>query len=323
MAMDWFVCGNPVSGTSDSLVLPITADVPRSDPALGATILLIYFQVSDFETALITGAVDTAAATDAYSFCLFADGLNHYSSTITEPMAGLIANDLAAGTDSILISLNSAPADFLVAAAIALTGVKLLAFGGAPLFADPTLPSFLANFIFDAVAPVVSPTTHSSGIAATIDGGGTITFADPTAATDEGWAWSDGEIAFYTANPPDETTDHLGWTWSDPTIDDFLQWDIDTGAGRAQTAIGVGTVIPSAAGPSVAGAWGDSSLEANIGALALGVSGEGPGPCSSPPPTSGPSFNRVIPLCETSRPPARSSNRFSRNASGFYLPIAA
>lgn len=292
MTLATFVCGGPVGGNTSSLVIPITADVPRSDAALGATIVLIFLSWNG--PANLLSVTDDATPEDGYSFCLFEDGLNHYATDSTV-LPGLIANDLTNGVHNITITLDGV-APWITAAAIAVTGVNLPASGPAPLFTPP-LTGFLTSLAQQAEAPVGGGGSVALGIGYTIDAADVISFIGPITATDTDWDWVNGELAFYFLRGT-ATSDHLGWTWSDAAITDLLQWDVPEGGSGffAQAAIGLQSVTPGAAGPSVNGIWGDGStgpLSGNGFAL---ISGPGPGPCSTPPVFGNPCFNRVVPV---------------------------
>lgn len=292
-----FVCGEAGAASTDTLVIPITVDVPRTDPDStgGATIILIFYQLSYLSAANITDISDDVGVQDDFSLCVFEDGLNHYG-FLTEPAIGLVVNDLVGATNSITIGLDSV-ADYIQATAVAITGIGPGASDWPGLPFDPAM-TWIAGVISQfAEAPVGAPTSTSQGLGWTQTGSPTVTFGNPTGATDEDWDWQTGDLAFYWIQQNSSTSDQGGWTW-DGAISDFNQWDVDSGIGRFMSfAIGEAAVVPTLAGPSVAGVFGDGSFDAAGSALAL-IGGAGP-VCDTPPPTGGnPVFNNHIRLSE-------------------------
>lgn len=297
MALDYFVCGSAGASSVDSLTIPIDVDVPRTDPTLGATVIWILLQV-DSAGGNATAVSDDAPVDDSYSTCLFSDGLNHYSGD-TNPLAGLIVNPLVAGINNITVTLGGT-VNRVQAVALAITGV-----GGtwptAPFdTADPT-----GHWIFGAIAqaaeaPFGSPSHESIAVEWTDTGGGdTPVIHDPSGATtDRNWDWVSGEVAFYFQNDNSQSSDPIDWTWSDGSIDDFDQYDVDDGTGHWMIfALGVqDPVTPGAQGPSVDGAYGSAGSKFLTSGNALALSsGSGPPPCSTPS-GAAPAFNRVIPI---------------------------
>lgn len=320
MAVAFYECGQ-AAGSTDTLVIPITADIPRSDPIGGATLILIYYQLSYLSAATITAITDDAPidTDDGYSLCIYADGLNHYGIT-GQPLVGLLVNPLVNGANSITVSLDSVP-DWIQAVAVAVTGAGAT-YPSNPL--DPTLAFLPAAISQTAEAPAGAPTSSSGGVGWTQDTFGAITFGNPTAATDGDWDWDTGDVAFYIVQQIGQTSDPVGWTWADAAIDDFVQWDVDPGIGRYQAfALGTAPVVPTLPGPSIAGAWTGGPFTVAGQGLAVVA---GPGPvCASPPPTFGnPTFNKIVPACAARPPAARSAprQRFERTPSGLYLPTA-
>ncbi len=280
MALSYFVCASLVGGTGGTLTLPITADVPRSDPILGATIILVYAQ-SVPGGVTIFGISDDAPIDDGYSLCLFTDGLNHYTNSAAPgpfPNLGLVVNPLTNGVHN--LTVNTDVATWVALAAIAVTGVGG-SWPGLPL--DPSV-SWLYNAIhYASEQPVGGGSSIAQGVS-WADSAGTLTFSGPSGATDTNWDWIGGELAFYALQ--DTSATDLGpWTWTDGAMTDFLQWDVNSGLNFMSTAIGAALVNPGIAAPSLAGAWSDASQNGTGQGLAI-ASGAGP-VCGTPPPPGG------------------------------------
>lgn len=306
MAVAFYEVGRATAASTDTIVIPVTADVPRSDPALGGTLIYVFYQVpfSGFVGG-VSSVVDDAPVDDAYSLCIFADGLNHY--TFGAQLFGLIINPLLSGVNNITLTLTGA-ADFIAAIAIAITGanVDVLNTQGVPptwLYdGDPSSPLIISQSIVGATGSSPFPGAIFTGFM-----GGTVQMVSPPGTvTDENWSWlTASDYAFYVASDVSSSVDELGWTWADGSIADYTQWDIDTSLGGSHDfwsmAFGVQTApTPLAAGPSFDGAWGnagDKTFTA-VGGFAVAA---GPGPTCSilPPPGGGvPIFNNHIRLSE-------------------------
>lgn len=298
------VVGSASAGSTDTLVIPITVAVPRTDPSLGATFVFVFYQLDNASTSTIQTVTDDAPVDDDYSLCLFADGLNHYDPN-TGPVAGLIVNPLIDGVNSITLTFDT-PTALIQAVAIAITGLGAPISWGFPPF-DPSVSWWPGVLLQDpgAEAPVGAPTTISTGVQ--------WTYATPTndveivtpagAVTDENWDWANGQFALYWVAQSAKASDPGAWTWADGTITSLANWHSDTGLGGGQAfmweAIGYGAVTPTLAGPSVAGALDDASSLFGAGGDALAfVAGAGPAPCGTPPGTGVPVFNNHIRLSE-------------------------
>lgn len=293
--LDWFVAGGAVGGGSiDTLVIPIDVDVPRTDPTLGATIMLIFIQTVPGGST-VASVTDDAPVDDAYSLCLFEDGLNHYDATTRFGFVqfGLIVNPLIGGTNSITINM-AGTTTYVEAVAVAVTGV------GADWPSLPLDPA--ADWIATTVAgyeteqPVGGAVASATGVSWEYLTS-VFSIIAPAGAADENWDWIDGVVAFYALEAGNDTD--LGpWAWGDGSIDDFFQWDINAGIGFLSFALGVATVTPGAAGPSLEGTFTDPPVDLTGQGFAL-KNGPGPNCSTPPPPTSGtPIFNNHIRLSE-------------------------
>lgn len=301
-----YVCGGPVSIASDStLVIPITADVPRSTTADGATLVLVFVQLDNDSSSLLDSVTDDSPidTEDGYALCIFEDGFNHYlprADPSAIPTIGLIVDPLLAGVNNIYLQLDSATA-FVEAVAIAITGVGTS--GGAswpssPL--DPGMTWIPAAVTAGAEAPLGGGGGAGKGAAWTYTTLNTVNMLAPagTGGTDQNWDWTEGELAFYFARQNTKITDPGAWTWGDGSIADLVQWQSATGliGPRAWMweAIGYGPITPFAPGASVAGALADASSLFGGSGNTFGFLG-GPGPvCSIPPPTGSPCFNHRL-----------------------------
>lgn len=287
-----FICGTagPSFGVS-SLAIPITTTVPRTDPILGGSVVWIYYTVAG-DVSPSSGVSDDAAPFDAYSFCLYTDGLNYYG-PFTFPTCGLIVNPLIGGVNTITLTFP-APVDYIQAVAVAITGI-----GGSwpapPLDGiDPN--SFIAGATAEAPFPGPATSTSSGGtwILGSHGGGPTDPyFISPfTATTDQTWDWRTGEYAFYFGENS-EPADPLGWTWTDVQIANYSQWSfVDPGSGNTITGVlGIqDPITPGAQAPSVRGTWG-SGLGVGLTGRSRGpLAGAGPPPCVVPPAVNYPVF---------------------------------
>lgn len=297
MALAYYECGRANASGSDTLVIPISADVPRSTPASG-TLIMVFFVDAESENQALTAAVDDTTAEDAYSLCIFADGLNHYEVS-SSPALGLIVNDLVNGVNNITLTFDSA-GTFIQAIAIAVTGVNHPTSSPPPL--DPTL-SGITGGLGGMEAPLGGGSSVAIGPVWHYDVGGAVNFDGPLGATDTNWDWIvPGTIAFYWVASNTKTADPGGWTWTDGTIVDLAQFSVDQGTGFwSAFAIGVqDPVTLGAAAPSVQGTWGDASSKFGTGGNALPMpAGTGPVCSVLPPPGGGvPIFNNHIRLSE-------------------------
>lgn len=120
------VIGVGVADGTNILTIPVTTSVPRSDPAAGASIVLVYLFAAD---AFCTAAADDAPTDSFYSTHLYTDGLNPWGPNPTAfhgiPwIKGLILNPLVGGVNTITLTLNT-PSTFDFAYAFAYTGAQV------------------------------------------------------------------------------------------------------------------------------------------------------------------------------------------------------
>lgn len=285
MALDWFICGGPIGGSGTTLTIPIDVDVPRTDPALGATIILIYGQ-SVPGGSTISAITDDAEPEDAYSLCIFEDGLNHYDITSQFSFVnfGLVVNDLVGGVNSITLTVDPG-ATWYEFVAIAVTGVgPFTAWPSTPF--DPSLSSFFGAVAgYEAEQPVGGGGSFSVGNAWSFDSFGGLSIVSPAGAADMDWDWISGTTAFYTLQTAN-ALDIGPYAWADGGITDFFQWDVNTGVSFILQAIGIAAVSPGSAAPSMNGAW--SGLGFGQGSGQGFALSPGTGPiCDTPPPGGG------------------------------------
>lgn len=300
-----YVCGEAGAGSTDTLVIPVSVDVPRSSQPLGATFVFVYYQLDNDSTSTITGVSDDAPVDmeDGYSLCLFADGLNHYDKD-SGPVGGMIVNPLENGVHSITLTFDT-PTALIHAVAIAVTGIGADPGSAWPLPPlDPAATWWPGSLLAKTEAPVGAPTSTSGSVGWSYDSGSNVVIASPTGAAgvDSNWDWFNGEIAIYNVAKNTASADPGGWGWADGSLVDLAQWSVETGLGGPRDwmwgAIAYGSVSPGAAGPSVAGALGDASSLFGGGGIGFALTG-GEGPfCTTPPPPlfGNPCFNRVIPV---------------------------
>lgn len=157
--------GSALATSSSTVVIPITVNVPRSDPANGATVVVIYETVYySGGSAATSGTVGDDAPMDSfYNTCYYSDGLNHYgnlgvgfigtpfnnyntfssTSTISPPFtsgagfqSAVIFNPLVGGVNNITLTYSPTSPDVVAAYAVAYTGLQL---GGRPQDTPPFL----------------------------------------------------------------------------------------------------------------------------------------------------------------------------------------
>lgn len=293
MAVSAYPCGYAAGSSVSSLVVPITADVPRTDPTLGASLIVV---IGATEIGGHINAIsDDAAATDDYSFCLFDDGLNHYGVN-QNPGVGLLANGLANGVNNITFGFDTT-LGFAQIALIALTGISLPTSNPAPLF-DPTMPTlFCTHFFQHAEFPIGGGSSFGIGVAWSYDSSGIPQWVpgSPAGATDAGWDWITGDVALYYIPGANDTAPLGPWTWTDGSITDLFQAEDTDGSGNySDIVIGLKTITPGSAGPSLAGGWAGGQNPNLTAGYGVGFIGGGGPSCTTPPAGSYPVFGHQI-----------------------------
>lgn len=292
-----YVCGAASAAGASSIVIPISVDVARTDPVLGASFVFIFLQLDNASVANPVSVSDDAPVDDAYSLCLFTDGLNHYDPN-SGPMAGMIVNPLVNGVNNITVTFDAASA-LIQAVAIAVTGIGAPGGWPGPTF-DPSLTWWpTAIFAGPARQPVGVPVSANPGVQwgyATPTNA--VVMTAPTGAVDGNWDWATGEIALYWVDRNTASSDPGGFTWSDGSIVSLADWHPATGLGGGQAYmwenVGYGFVTPTLAGPSLAGALGDASTLFGAGGTGFSLlSGAGP-VCTTPPVFGNPCFNHRL-----------------------------
>lgn len=292
MAISIVQVGSATVTSSDTLVVPVTADVAASDPTLGATILLPFFIPSFSTPPELLSVTDDAPPAGLYGDCYFGDGLNHYIGGELFPPLGLILNPLVGGVTNVTLAFN-AVASFLACTLYAITGVNL------PISSAPAPPpDFLVTDVFHTSE---SPTGSPAHFGDAVQWGwffGPLAIGNPSGAADEGWDWQAGEQALYIVSDNEPSSGHLGWTWADGSISDFDQSEHDGGDGHFYSlAAGLATVTPGSPAPSLDGAWGAGDTQFSAGVGWSFLSGPGPAYCTTPPPAPGnPTFNTLVPV---------------------------
>ena len=117
------VIGTGFADGSDTLKIPVDVDVIRSDPTLGASIVIIYPLNID---VAVLGVSDDAPTDPFYSTHLYTDGSNPYEHQPgTVVWRGLCLNPLSSSTpDTITLQLSGA-STLNAAIAVAYTGVQV------------------------------------------------------------------------------------------------------------------------------------------------------------------------------------------------------
>lgn len=242
------------SGSSPgaSITIPITVDAPRSDPAGGATIVLV-LTITDNGCAPTSNAITDDAATDPfYNTKIFADGLNHYRTNIpllggvntaitTMVSFGLILNPLAASVNNITVPLSGTAQNY-IASVRAYTGVLVntdFASGLWPGFPStdctsrPTTAAF-ANRSFPggmrATAQDLDTLDEAGFVEWTFLSGGNplslpnslpLPYISP--GSDPDWQYENGDLALFGINAPSEAAaDKAFSSWDDGAISTVL-----------------------------------------------------------------------------------------------------
>lgn len=230
-----------------AITIPVTVDVPRSDPTDGATIVLV-LTITDNLSAPSTNAISDDAPTDAfYDTHIFADGLNHYITNVpllggvntgvtVMVSAGLILNPLVASLNSITVPLGGT-ADNYVASARAYTGVLVDTdfdsglWPGSPsddCTSKPVSASFLNRFApggIKATAQDLDTLAEAKFAEWAIDSGGNslslpnsvLPYSFP--GSDPDWQYENGDVALFGINAPNEAAaDKSAMAWDDGAI---------------------------------------------------------------------------------------------------------
>lgn len=275
------------SGNTDTFVIPITTNVPRTTPTV-LSLVCLYGSTVIFGPDSVS---DDALPQDDYSFCLFANGLNNYN-RFNYPNSGGIANELLAGTNSITVVMPSVQTWGQI---VAINFVGAGPTGGSGV--SPLLPADMAGFFPNAQTDFPAGSGMDASFGVSWDyfpdnpGDSNPRILQPLLATDGGWGWINGDLAVYPLCGAVDSGPIGGWTWSDGSITDFFQV-VDEFDGSDYHSMAIGTGPCSSPGPSLAGVWGTSDHGHGSGEGGGFRAGSGPGVCNPTPPTvSTPSFD--------------------------------
>lgn len=133
------VIGTGFGDGTDTLKIPVDVDVIRSDPTLGASVVVVFSGGVD---AVVTGVSDDAPTDAFYSTHLYTAGTNPYNRQAGSPpiWRGLCLNPLSASTpDNIILQLASTSLHNF-AIAVAYTGAQVDNQSN-PTYQVPDLPS--------------------------------------------------------------------------------------------------------------------------------------------------------------------------------------
>jgi len=216
------IIGTGVADGSDTITIPVEVDVVRSDPTLGASVVIVYcFALDNISGFEFLSASDTAP-TDVtfYDTHLYTAGTNPWAQPLSgtpQIFRGLCLNPLTASSDSILVAANN-PMNYTVAVAVAYTGVQVDN-QPYPAYQVPNLPVstwFDAGNILDPVGLVGSDPYSGGNPAAkvyiwgfTSDDGSVVEFFQPGLPTAPGaWTIQEGDIeVLFVASAIETTTD--------------------------------------------------------------------------------------------------------------------
>lgn len=284
------VIGFATASASDTVNIPVTVDVPRSDPVTGGSFVIVTL-VTDDASSLggISFVADDADTDPFYNTCLFADGLNHYTAallssggsvtgnlTFCGSFFGLILNPLFNGFSTITVGTGGIVLDYLFAFVTAYTGVNMNYSGTGPF-------ATLAD-LFAAVDIVQPPVGEQAG-GWNIDGAGV--------ATPASTSYTIGDLALLWQNRANVDHPSGAVAWSEAGVTTVFEAD-DQGTGGPNTySLAFGELpitVPQTVNNDVSasGWWGFT--DGGGGSLRAG-----PGPiCTPTPPAfSGPVFDTM------------------------------
>lgn len=313
MAVASFECGSGSVAAGNSITIPISADVPRSDPVGGATLIIITVTNGNDPS---TTATDDAPEDAFYAEHIFSDGLNHY---VTTPpgtigsdggpltgITGLILNPLVNGVNSITVTWGGLPRD-ATAVARAYTGVNVDTSGvnfpgvgtdASWMFTSSFAPNYPIGIADDGSGSAVNVTFDWSGT------GGPLEFIPPPSSIDpSNWFWGAGDLSIYYISAQNDLVTPTGpWTWVDLGIVSQSEFDdLVQNGGLLSFVIGEKPVTsPTAPGvENPDGSWATANYSATQGKGSILRAGPGPTWPAEPPPGGGvPIFNNHIRLSE-------------------------
>lgn len=288
------------AGSGASLTIPVTTNVPRSDPTAGASIIVVTLISDDGGIEAGIASIGDDASIDAfYGTCLVADGLNSYvespigvstssaNMNVGAAWFGLITNPLVGGTNSITVTPTT-PQSYLFAFATAYTGVNV-DYVGPGGFVD-------ASFMFtggigapeNPIGEVGCAGAGDDHLVWSLTPG--VTILNPSACSAADWEWKTGELALYWLLRFDPFDTSGGWTWTDTDIVTQDEWDDVVGITNNYSLVfAEQAIVAPQGGIDLSGTWATAVTGASGGG---GILIAGPGPtCTTPPVFGGPVFN--------------------------------
>jgi len=300
------VIGTGVGTGGSTIDIPVMVDVPRSDPTLGASVVIVNVIQIDPESAL--SASDDAPTDSFYSTHLYTAGTNPWYQ-VGGTFMGLILNPLTASSDTITITFSGSPVTYSFCIAVAYTGVQVNN-QPYPAYQVADLP---ANVWFDeghipgprglvGSNPIGGPSAYGVSWEWT-QGGSTpfgVVLTEPYPIGYPNWSIEQGSIGLYfVSSSPFCTVDPGDFTPADGTWTEIgSQINMPTGLVGPSTPPSYSLCVfekplsPIEFNDDLDGTW--STADTNLAALGFGymmLEGLGPIWLDIPPPEAIPVFN--------------------------------
>lgn len=287
----------PAFGT-DTVVIPLTGTIPRSDPSGGATLIVVTLITDDPSTnaSQIVAVVDDAAEDPFYAESVIESGLNSYVEApiglATETgnlgtfgvFVGLILNPLD-NTNSLTVTASATYA-YLFAFAHAYTGINVntAAFTG---------PAADASFMFSSgfgvpQCPLGYVTCVGSSESLRWNSTpGPVIISPAACSGPTDWAWQTGTLALYWNFYVNSFGSATGaWTWADADILTQDEWDdVSTSVSTDSYSMVFAeqVIAPPQGSIDISGSWATVGESGTEGAGAILLPGPGPTPGVTPP----------------------------------------
>lgn len=293
------VIGAASASGTDTVVIPIVASIPRSDPDDGATLIVVTVISDDGAIGQLIAAISDDGETDPfYGDCLITSGLNSYvespigvnassvNLTVATSWIGLITNPLDA-SNSITVTLTGTQ-DFIFAFATAYTGCNV-DYTGVGGFTD-------ASFMFSSPGSPTNPCgtvtcgATDQNLAWQLFAG--VNISNPSGCSGPtDWQWDTGDLALYWLIRLNPATPTGGNTWTDGSIESIAEFD-DTVTGVDSDTFSFvfaeQPVSTPVSGIDVSSTWAAPiDNDSTFGGGGVLIGGFGPLCTETPPPGSG------------------------------------
>lgn len=301
------VIGTGFATGAATIDVPVTVNVPRSDPAAGASVVIVLPFMTD--GTVVSSVRDDAATDSFYSTHLYTDGLNPPYVRRSGPGSlgwnALILNPLTAGTDTITLQLAGSTT-FGGVLALGYTGVQVDNQSN-PTYQVPDQPTLNWFDFLHIPSPFGlyggNPFSAGSGNTRYLQWGfDPVAILNPSTASYPNWSIQAGELGLYfvfsssfsTTAPGDFSPSDGAWAEAGALVDQA------TPPGSFFPAQTMSVWEKPVSAPELNGDLGGTfaSASTDFGAIASGVSLiAGLGPIWAdvpPPPVAAPYFNDVM-----------------------------